>query len=160
MDAGMDGFIAKPVDMDQLFNIIETHRPDTGTAPDAASGPSSDLSWYGYQEALSALGSNPDLLTSVCRIFYEQTPEQLDNLKAAMTRGDRDAVKRLAHTLKGAAARICAHGCRERAAGLERSAQLDPFDIVNEKTDEVIIAFNRLREVLNAQFMFEQPADK
>ena len=50
---------------------------------------------------LERLGGDERLFQEVIEIFLEEGPRQMASMRAALTRGDKDATERIAHTLKG-----------------------------------------------------------
>jgi signal transduction histidine kinase/CheY-like chemotaxis protein len=124
LDAGMDDYVTKPIDPEELEAAIERW---TGELPD-----------FEHARALEFVEGNEDLLESVVRLFIEQTPERLDAIRRALDAGDASGLERSAQTMEGAAVslamprlrdiahRIAIHGQRgelDRAAALV--AELD-----------------------------------
>jgi len=135
---GMNDFLAKPVEMSQLFKIIEKHRP-------SPKHPSQfDKLDINKKKALASLGGDQKLFDTVCRIFIEQTPEQLAQLEAAVTQKQLETIRITAHTLKGAAGRIFADQCRDNAAMLEESAMQGDEKTIEKQARTLIIEFNAL----------------
>ncbi len=93
-EAGMDGFIAKPIDQQELFEVLEVigrTRPETdapGPAPADAT--------------LTPLISDPDTSRHVAGLFVETAPAQLARLAAAVRAQDAAEVATVAHALRGA----------------------------------------------------------
>jgi two-component system sensor histidine kinase/response regulator len=105
--AGMDGYIAKPIDREELEETIahnalgpdQTYldsKPDTLTI----SNPSRAVAWD-LSKALERLGGDEQLLHDVAKIFLEETPKLMDRLHQAVAAGDPTTVERAAHSLKG-----------------------------------------------------------
>jgi CheY-like chemotaxis protein len=124
LDAGMDDYVTKPIDPEELEAAIERW---TGELPD-----------FEHARALEFVEGNENLLESVVRLFIEQTPERLDAIRRALDAGDASGLERSAQTMEGAAVslamprlrdiahRIAIHGQRgelDRAAALV--AELD-----------------------------------
>jgi HPt (histidine-containing phosphotransfer) domain-containing protein len=59
----------------------------------------------------------------VVALFLENTPAILDELRDAVTRGDLDAVRRCAHTIKGTSATLGARALSEKCERLEELAR-------------------------------------
>lgn len=104
--AGMDGFLAKPVEVAELLAVLkEVLVPETPVLD--------------REKALSALGGNSDLLDRVNRIFLGQVPALTADLETALADRDIEHLTIAAHTLKGVAARVYARAASEAAAALE-----------------------------------------
>jgi two-component system, sensor histidine kinase and response regulator len=124
LDAGMDDYVRKPIDPDQLEAAIERW---TGELPD-----------FEHQRALELVEGDESVLETVLKLFIEQTPERLSAIRRALDAGDALTLERSAHSVEGAALglamprlrdiahRIAVHGQKgelEEAAALV--AQLD-----------------------------------
>jgi signal transduction histidine kinase/CheY-like chemotaxis protein/HPt (histidine-containing phosphotransfer) domain-containing protein len=127
-DAGMNGFLGKPVDFHELRNAIAStgrymprhshHGTGAVVRDDAAEAARLDR-----QNTLMRLGNDENLLKEIYGIFVRETPAVMAALRAAMVEQDRDAIFFAAHNLKSAADRIGAHSCRNIAAELEEAAK-------------------------------------
>jgi CheY-like chemotaxis protein len=108
--AGMDGYLAKPVDRHQLFAAVEQNGgvpSETAAAPVSRDG------------VLERLGGDEELLDEVVRLFLEDCPAQLARLKDAVDARDAVRVRSTAHALKGAAGSLAASALYERAKQIE-----------------------------------------
>jgi two-component system, sensor histidine kinase and response regulator len=63
-------------------------------------------------------------------LFLEDAPARVAELEAAAREGDRDALRRAAHQLKGTAATVGATDVARSAAELERAADSTALDTV------------------------------
>jgi two-component system, sensor histidine kinase and response regulator len=75
----------------------------------------------------------PDIVERLVALFEDSTPPLLDELAAAARNGDEDAVRRLAHKLKGG----CDNVGATRMAALCRALELpgaEPGPLVDELT--------------------------
>jgi HPt (histidine-containing phosphotransfer) domain-containing protein len=110
--AGMDDFVAKPVDVGVLSATLDRW------VPRASAAPSLDVDRL---DALRAVGPADGwgLLPTVVRAFLGAADGHLDRLRAAAAADDREALRREAHTLAGAAANLGAEGVVEMCRRLE-----------------------------------------
>ena len=124
--AGMDDYIVKPVTLDQLREALAKCRPLGG----AAAG----VEDQGLRAAEIAI--DPDVLDQlredlggnaglheVIVTFLEKTPAALASLHDAVMRADTDAIRRIAHMIRGTSASLGARPLAERCAELERLSQ-------------------------------------
>ena len=106
--AGMDDYISKPINSDDLRDVIlrtvrRTHsansRADVKPAPVKvdALGPNA----WDPARALERLGGDEQLLKEVIEIFCREAPKLVASLNQAVTQQDAEAVSRFAHSLKG-----------------------------------------------------------
>lgn len=125
--AGADAFVTKPFEAADLFAILDRMR-DLHRSPDAVVRPPSgnlaepeDLDLL--ESRLGDLGA--DSLGRILGLFQDAAPRHLDSLRAHAAAGDGQALRREAHTLKGAAAVIGAKRLSDGATAIERVAN-DP----------------------------------
>ena len=117
--AGMDGYLAKPIDPAMLFAAVE--HESTGGAPSVpASAPSEPDAPLDRGDVLQRLGGDEALLTEVVKLFLDDCPRRLTAIKAALDAGNGEEIRKAAHGLKGAAANLSATGLFQASAVLER----------------------------------------
>jgi PAS domain S-box-containing protein len=107
--AGMDGYLAKPLDPVALFAAIEK-----GTALPERVPPVVDRT-----ALLARLGGDQALMRDAARLFLEDCEGRLAAIKAAIDQRDPDRLNKEAHTLKGAAANLSVLELSEAARVLE-----------------------------------------
>jgi two-component system sensor histidine kinase/response regulator len=118
--AGMDGYLSKPIDPEMLFAVVEQDR--TGVSVARSPEPVDRIAF------LERLGGDEELMVDVIRLFLEDCPQRLADVKAAVDQRDAERLRTSAHALKGAAANLSAGGLFQAAAILERlgaEARLD-----------------------------------
>jgi two-component system sensor histidine kinase/response regulator len=140
LDAGMDDYLSKPIKSAELLEVLERwlpERPDARSAavsppseapdappPDAAFAPDAEEERV-FDEAvlLEVLGGDREAAAEIAAEFLGDAAVQVGELQLAVGRGDRQEIRRRAHTLKGASASVGAQALRAHAAGLEEMAQ-------------------------------------
>jgi HPt (histidine-containing phosphotransfer) domain-containing protein len=65
-------------------------------------------------------GGDADLRAEIIQMFLEDCPVRVEDIRAAVARGDAAALVAAAHALRGSAAYLSASVVRDRAADLER----------------------------------------
>jgi signal transduction histidine kinase/PAS domain-containing protein/DNA-binding response OmpR family regulator len=112
-EAGMDGYLAKPVSLPRLRATLQRWlREEAATAP--AIDPAVLEPWLQGDEA-----ARRDLL----RKFSLSATDSRRDIEAAMTAGDLAALAAAAHRLKGSALAVGARALGDAAATLERAAK-------------------------------------
>jgi signal transduction histidine kinase/CheY-like chemotaxis protein/HPt (histidine-containing phosphotransfer) domain-containing protein len=115
--AGMDGYLAKPIDPEKLFQIVES---GVSTSEDTLAIDEPDL--------LKRLCGNQALKARVLRVFAEDCPSRLAEISAAIADGDAERVRRAAHALKGSSGNVAARGLADAAHALELAAATGRFE--------------------------------
>jgi PAS domain S-box-containing protein len=121
--AGMDGYLAKPVQAHELYDALEGLAPGGGPpTPAQADAPAAE-EMINWSAALEQVGNDGDLLRELAQVFLEEYPGWLEELAGAVEANQAAVVRRLAHTVKGAAGQLGAERAREAAQRLERLGQ-------------------------------------
>jgi signal transduction histidine kinase/DNA-binding response OmpR family regulator len=125
-EAGMDAYLAKPVRMDQLYEVVESaaqrrHKPtieETAPKPQQ-SGPGAPQQGLSEQAALAdavadsedvashlrrTTGANERLIQSLAKTFLADAPKTLAQIRTAVKKKDAAKLARAAHLLKGSIA--------------------------------------------------------
>lgn len=102
LEAGMDGYVSKPLTGKELAGAIQRFFPDdsAGAAAGADAGRQGGGDWD-RMLALERLGGDDELLTEVIGMFLEEAPRQLAALQAAIAEKDVSTIAQVAHSLKG-----------------------------------------------------------
>jgi two-component system sensor histidine kinase/response regulator len=130
LDAGMDGLLTKPLDIERLQGMLErfglrdpaqvSDLDDTVVAELLMSMPRPPLDLAQVREST---GADDTFLRELARTFVTNTAQLLGDIRQAAKNRDRQALARAAHTLKGACASMHAEPLRELARDLEDRAK-------------------------------------
>ena len=101
LDAGMDDYVSKPIDPDELEAAIARWTGDPADFVPA--------------RALDLAEGDESVLESIVELFLEQTPERLAAIHRALDAGDALGMEQTAHTLEGAAVRLAMPRLRDVA---------------------------------------------
>jgi CheY-like chemotaxis protein len=112
--AGMDGYLSKPINAEELFELIEQLARRRPEKEQAGRSPA-----YDRVAAVAQLAGDEQLFRELASIFVEQYPRSLEQLRSARAAADAAQVQRLAHTLKGSVATFCAREVLEVIRDLE-----------------------------------------
>ncbi|MHB8901069.1 MAG: PAS domain S-box protein, partial [Thermoguttaceae bacterium] len=148
--AGMDGYLAKPIDVGQLIELVERtsqagsrfQRLDSSSSGDKTrysaghvgserlamvvdeeAGPARDRTpdaIIDYHGALERLGGDEDLFRDVVRLFDQDIPGLLQRIRTCIEEADAEKLQRAAHSLRGLAANFGARDAAGRALCLEQ----------------------------------------
>ena len=120
LDAGMDGYLSKPIDVDHLVETVERFGEESrGTSRTLEPPAKTRAAVFDEQAALAHTGGDRRLLAEVVALFRSDSPSYIRRLDTAVKRRDGDALRMAAHGLKGALATIGSPRGRELAAELE-----------------------------------------
>ena len=110
LEAGMDGYVSKPIRTRELETVISQVLASKPGAIDP-------------EALLAGLDGNRTLLRQMARLFLADVPKQLTRIKRALKTGDREALGRAAHTLKGSVGNFGARNAVEVAERIEARAK-------------------------------------
>lgn len=172
MAAGMDAYLHKPIDENQLLdaiskivgNRIEDPRETSHEIPELPSSESPKLSIERDTETtnynvvdelqlLSRVGNNSKHLITLLEVFLTLYAEQLGDIKTAIDSGDPEKLYHASHKFKGSVKNFSAHSAADAAESLEligRSgsvlgAEAEYISLVKE-TEILVVAVRAIKE--------------
>jgi CheY-like chemotaxis protein/anti-sigma regulatory factor (Ser/Thr protein kinase) len=167
--AGMDAYVAKPLQAQELFEVIECLvRPPSG--PEAERPieilPPAKVEVELQVEArppeplldrnvlLARVDGDPELLQEVVGLFLDDAPRLLSEVRAAVTRRDAPVLERTAHTLKGCVGNFGAKKVFDMARRLEeigRGGDLSHAEAAWSELEEGMAHFHRALAALQEE---------
>ena len=150
--AGMNGFLAKPIRLGALEDELAHWLPEsTLTLEDSPKNtdvtlPDTENYDTAFMEEL--FNSVGDVAYRMIEAFIEDTPVYIDSMKAALALGNAKQVRELAHTIKGSAANFGAHQLVGVAKTIEQLAQDSQLAQCELHTGTLINHFAALRHDL------------
>ncbi|WP_428569621.1 MAG: response regulator [Solidesulfovibrio sp. DCME] len=123
--AGMNEYLSKPVSPESLAAALARAMGATAPAapqsPDMTPGAGHEL--LDWQELLTKARGNTGFLMKLFSAFVAEQPTSLEAIREALARADFEHLAFLAHSLKGAAATMCAKHLRQACYDLELAAK-------------------------------------
>jgi CheY-like chemotaxis protein len=153
--AGMDAYVSKPVRPPALMAVIEqleSRHEDTVTTPapeaEIADAHTTDHAVFDRNGLLEQCMGNQDLLRRMASKFIETVPGLIQEIENAVMQGDGLALRRSAHTLKGASGSMCAKHMFDESWRLEMLGKDDRCGEAGQHVESLKDHFTRLEELL------------
>ncbi len=142
MRAGMNAYLSKPFDPDRLKELLKSHfKPaDPAAIQKKKQVPESfcDAAIFDYNETMRRLLNDQTLLQTILKMFIDDTPLQLIQLRHHLGKKDLKELILRAHSLKGAASNVGAEQLRQTAASIESAARAENISTIFDS----IVQFN------------------
>jgi PAS domain S-box-containing protein len=154
LEAGMDGYVTKPIDGVELTRVIDQLVPPAaapGTVP-AAAVPVAPFAAgrpaFDEQVVRARVGDDARLFEKMVRLFLEDCPARMRAMRRAIAAGDGKALREPAHALHGAAANFAAAPVVEAASQLELQGKNGDLSQSPAAYDVLTWEMQRLRQAL------------
>jgi two-component system sensor histidine kinase/response regulator len=162
--AGMDSYIAKPIDVNELVEVLEGFSPRDATeqngllaglmrsdrgANDAAEGVSRcNQPVLNMLDALKRLGNDRELYRELVQCFLEDAPPLVEEMQRQASNAPCEAMVHAAHSLKGLAATVGAEELSTAAAAIQDYAGSRDGPTLDRMLDRVHRGFAAARLAL------------
>jgi signal transduction histidine kinase/CheY-like chemotaxis protein len=134
LEAGMDGYISKPLSAAQLDQVIaEVCSIDQEPVERVEDSWGSRRGMWDAAKALARLGGDEVLMHEIAEIFLEETPKHLATLRQAVAVGDTELVERIAHSLKSEVGILEIPVASQIARAVEEMGRSRTLEEVNEQ---------------------------
>jgi two-component system, sensor histidine kinase and response regulator len=161
IEAGMDGYVSKPISSEELKEAIASalhRRGDAGlvtsleTKQEDAPPPTqpSVIAWD-MGKTLEQLGGDEELFREVIEIFLDDVPKHMTSMRQAIEDGDGEAIERTAHTLKGELGYLGISEISRKAREMEAFGQKSDlllaaglYTTLEPELSEVLISMRRM----------------
>jgi len=119
LEAGMDAYLAKPIDKDTLFETMDMLNCSSQALKNGVPTARPINRVFDMAMALESLDGDFDLLREIIGISLAQFSKHMQNIQDGISKEDSKLLERAAHALKGAAANLLASGVMQAASQLE-----------------------------------------
>ncbi len=158
LQAGMDDYIAKPIEPQELFGTINkwtksrdqeiiVQRQEQSKKDDHTKDVTVDL-----ETALDRFGGDKEFFKEMLEEFLNYAPKQLEKLTDAIETGDAKVVEKEAHSVKGAAGNLGAKRIADLSLKLELLGRADDLAGAKEMVGSLKAEFKRLEEYFKQSF--------
>ena len=158
-EAGMDAYIAKPIRIQKLLDILQETVPIAAAMP-AASAQSTasngDENAELYRTMLEQTGEDKELLAELISYVLDSGPTLLTEVERAVEQRDAEQIQQIAHKLKGTVGVLGASPCFSAAEAVEHSGRNNELDSAGEKLENLKGEFSRYSEQLEG-FLTGEP---
>ncbi|WP_051261919.1 PAS-domain containing protein [Desulfovibrio inopinatus] len=162
LEAGMNDYVTKPIDPDELFSAllrwIPARTPQHAIIPEkpAVSSSMPVLDGIDVNDAMRRLSGNADLFQRLLVDFVSQFHDAPSKLQEMLDTQDTASLARFAHTLKGVAGNIGAKHLQDAATNLEVAVKEHGTSIERE----ILSTFNSALDVVLASTASFTPPPK
>ncbi|MGE5415366.1 MAG: response regulator [Acidobacteriota bacterium] len=144
LSAGMDGYVTKPINNEDLFKVISDLTSQEKTQPTAQPV----LNILDKKALLERVEGDKQFMDDILQTFLQDAPQKMTEIKAAFANKDFTIIERHAHSLKSSSAYVCADSLKNLAFKLELAAR-------KENYNDSMLAFEKL---VNEFALFEEKA--
>jgi len=138
LQAGMDDYIAKPVQPEALSEVIEKwvsekNNSNNETEEEEHDGQKDVRSAVIYDKKvlMERMMGDEELANSILRDFLNDIPGQVNTLKECLDKKDKDGAQRAAHSIKGAAGSVGALALQKTAYNIEKCVKTTGITDIN-----------------------------
>ncbi|MBF0550368.1 MAG: PAS domain S-box protein [Deltaproteobacteria bacterium] len=179
LEAGMDGYISKPITVALLVQeiakvaprfinrqngaVLQNELGEQTKEYDRGQNMGKDLSIHPVID-IDALrrrfDAEKDIFADILRIFLDEFPKRMAAINTALQVGDLSKLSNLAHSLKGVAATVCAAEVTECADRINKAAQGNNLEEAKLYAKELDAALDRVRNISIDDYFSDFPRGK
>jgi PAS domain S-box-containing protein len=152
MDAGMDGYLSKPLDRGKLRDLIESAVFRSQSSGGLRAAPAIDASPLDIQACLERYDNDHALLAEVVSSFRATCPAMVSKLRHAVSTSDVVAAERAAAHLRTALLAIGAMRASDLAGALEAGSRAGDLSRGPDLIARIDVEVGRVAEALNGSF--------
>ncbi len=151
MEAGMNGFLTKPLEIERLHEILEQYGLAVQPGEQHTSVASASATPVNLARLNEITDGDPEFAFELASTFISSGEQVLEEIQVALEAFDRNGLSRAAHKLKGASANIHAENLRELAYALETHAGAVDQPRLRELVSQLREGFEIAAEFLKEQ---------
>jgi len=162
LEAGMDGYVSKPVEPLVLDEILKRWLPKSDESsvalqagkqePDKLDSSDTidetDRGVFDRAVLLERMMNDAELVCEIVDEFLKDIPRQIETLNGAIEAGDIETAHRQAHSIKGAAANMAADALREAAFEMEKAGQTGDMEALKTGLPTLKKSFECAKEAM------------
>ena len=165
LDAGMDAYVSKPIQVDQLMAtmhdvvattdsspvelpVTETVAESRGMADENASSGES-IPVLAIDDVLHRVGDDVELLSTLVDLFRADCPKHLTEIRVALSANDPPRLKKAAHSLKGCSANLGGTRLAKTALEVETLASEECLQEADQRISQLVSDVKQLLSALD-----------
>jgi two-component system sensor histidine kinase/response regulator len=144
IEAGMDDYLAKPINPDEVFSVIRKWLAWKFSAPTAAAMATPDAepdkrpsSPVDMQDAMDRFDNEREFFSEMLQQFLQLLPGQLKEIEEALAANDADTVQKTAHNIKGSAGTLSARRLYAIVLKMEEHGRAGDLSGMDELLEEL-----------------------
>ncbi len=126
---GMDGYVSKPINAQELFEAIENLLGDNSETEAPQVAPARESKVLDKSAILDRVDGDMELLREIVSLFLDNFPVLVSEIREAIRSGDPERLQNAAHTLKGSVANFAAESAVTAALALENMGRNKDMDL-------------------------------
>jgi len=166
LDAGMDDYIAKPIDPEtveeklqqwlsneftkdiakQEEQITDSGSPEPSTLE--TQNTEAEKNIWDKDSLYKRVRGKPERVAKLIGLFLDDMPERISSLEASLQKADCDAVRQLAHTVKGVVSHLGGLKLQELAADMEKAGKSSDLEQLQRLWPSFSEAYSQLETIL------------
>ncbi len=159
--AGMNDFIAKPLQMQRLIDVLDAWLPGEGastalksavaTGRTHAAPSRAELAVFDRERFLACLGEDHALAREIIRAILNNLPGQIEELRERIESRDAAGAVLLAHKIQGGIGTLGGETLAAIARDIERAGRLGDFESLDLSLAELPGHYTQLRQAMQAE---------
>ncbi|MEO1615229.1 MAG: PAS domain-containing protein [Planctomycetota bacterium] len=164
LEAGMDGYLAKPIRITALQEILASiHRDMPEKRPQDSVSQAPPANEHAERYSLDALqeltGNNTALMNELLAMYLQESETLLAGIDQAIEQGDGGEIRRLTHTLSGASRSIAATRVSDLAERVRQATQTTDVQSISEARGQLTAAVTQVHDVIGMHLNIEPRKD-
>ncbi len=151
LDAGMDGYLSKPVQSEELYAVLASYWDPDRAAKASASDEVSEVKAHAMQRRLSVLRAEHgyEVVAELLQLYLANTPLMLAALRDAMAQQNAESLWQAAHTLKGSSINLGVEAITALCGALESSGQAGDIGDAEAIIQQLEMEFDYVKSAFN-----------